>query len=68
MKSETETYSLPYVKLRASGNQLCEAGSSDPMLCDSLGGWDGGGGNPCTPMADLCWCMGETGACQVAQW
>ena len=57
-----ETCTLPYVKQRASGNSLCDAGSSDPELCHQLEEWDreGGGwevqegGNICIPVADSC--------------
>ena len=41
IKSSTETYTLPYVKQRSSGNLPYEAGSSNPVLCDNLEGWDG---------------------------
>ena len=40
-ESNTETYMLPYVKQRASGNLLYETGSSDLVLCDNLEGWEG---------------------------
>ena len=41
---------------------LCDAGSSNPVLCDNLEGWDevGGrrevqaGGDICMPVADSC--------------
>ena len=39
-----ETYRLPYVKQPASGNLLCDPGSSTLVLCDSLERWDGVGG------------------------
>ena len=63
-----ETYILPYVKQRASGNLLYEAENSNPVLCDNLEGWDGmggrrevqEGGDICIPMAGSCWCMAET--------
>ena len=66
-ESGIETYTLPYVKLIASGNLLYYAGSSKLVLCDSLEGWDrvGGGrevqegGDICILMADSCWCMAE---------
>ena len=43
-------------------NLLCGAGSSNPVLCDKLEGWDGAGGgreaqeggDMCIPMADSC--------------
>ena len=61
-KSSTETCTLPYVKQRAGGNLLCDAGSSNPVFCDNLEGWDeaGGrrevqaGGDICMPVADSC--------------
>ena len=34
-----ETYTVPYVKHIASGNLLCDSGSSNLMLCDNLEGW-----------------------------
>ena len=42
--SSLETYTLPYIKQIASGNLLYEAGSSNPVLCDNLEGWDSVGG------------------------
>ena len=44
----------------AGRNLLYDAGSSNPMLCDNLAGWDQvgggravqGGGDICIPMAD----------------
>ena len=49
----------------ASGNSLCDAGLSGPVLRDNLEGWDGGGGGReghvggdiHIPMADSCCCM-----------
>ena len=57
-----ETYTLPYVKQIASGNLLCDAGSSNLVLCDYLKGWDEVGSgrevqegvNVCMPMTDSC--------------
>ena len=57
-----ETYTVPFVKQRASGNLLCDSGNSNPVLCDNLEGWDGMGdgrevqeeGNICIPTADSC--------------
>ena len=40
----TETHTSRYVKQRASGNLLYEAGSSNSVLCDNLEKWDGVGG------------------------
>ena len=40
-KSSTETCTSPYVKERAGGTSLCDAGSSNPVLCDNLEGCDG---------------------------
>ena len=45
-ESSVETYTLPDIKQRASGNLLYEAGSSNPVLCDNLevgrgGKWEG---------------------------
>ena len=43
-----------------SGNVLCDAGSSNPALCDDVETWDGRwgevqeGGHMCIPMADSC--------------
>ena len=42
-------------KTDPSGNLLCDAGSSNLVLCDSLEGWEGGsGGDMCIPMAGSC--------------
>ena len=48
-------------------NLLCDAGSSNLALSDSLEGWDGvgdgrgfSGGDTCMPMADSCRYMAET--------
>ena len=57
-----ETYTLPYLKQRASGNLLYDVGSSNQGLCDNLEGWDGvesgrevlEGGDIYIPMADSC--------------
>ena len=43
-KSSIETHILPYIKQIASGNLLCDAESSNPVLCDNLEGLDGVGG------------------------
>ena len=61
-ESNTETYTLPYVKQVASGNFLYAAGSSNPVLCDNLEWWDGArggrevpeGGDIHIPMVDSC--------------
>ena len=42
-ESSIETYTPPYVKQRASGNLLCDTGSSDLVLCYNLEGWAGVG-------------------------
>lgn len=39
-ESSTETYILPHVKLIAGTNLLYDVGSSNPMLCEYLEGWD----------------------------
>ena len=57
-----ETYTLPYLKQRASGNFLYDVVSSNQALCDNLAGWDGvergrevlEGEDICIPMADSC--------------
>ena len=49
-----ETYTLPYVKQRASGKLPYDAGSSKPVFCDSLEGWEGEGGDRGMPVADSC--------------
>ena len=36
----TSKHTPAYVEERASGNLLCEAGRSKPVLCDDLEGWD----------------------------
>ena len=51
----------------ANGYLLYDAGSSNPVLCDNLEGWDGvrggrkaqEGGDICMPMADSCSYMAE---------
>jgi len=44
-KSNVKTnFTLPYVKQIASRNLLYDKGSSNPVLCDKLEKWDGGGG------------------------
>ena len=53
---------ITYVKQIASGNSLYDAGSSNPVLCDNLEGWDGVGGRRevqeggeiCLPVAGSC--------------
>ena len=37
-ESRTEAYTLPHVKQIASGNLLYDTGSSNPVLCDKVGG------------------------------
>ena len=49
----------------ASGDLLCDVGSSNLVLCGNLEGWDGvGGGRKAQeggdiylPVVDSCWCM-----------
>ena len=43
-ESSTETYKLLHVKKIARRNLLCDSGSSNQALCDSLEGWNGVGG------------------------
>ena len=43
-ENSIETCTLPYVKHVVSGNLLYDVGSSNPVLCDNLEGWDGEGG------------------------
>ena len=40
-KSNTETYTLQYVKQIASGNLVYDTGNPKPVLCDNLEGWEG---------------------------
>ena len=40
-KRSPEAYTLQSVKRIASRNLLCDAGNSNPVLCDNLQGWDG---------------------------
>ena len=40
-ESSVETHTLPYIKQIASGNLLYDTGSSNPVPCDYLEGWDG---------------------------
>ena len=50
-----ETCTLPCVKYIGSGNLLCDARSSNPMLCDKLEGWDGvRDGNEVQEGGDIC--------------
>ena len=50
------------MKYITNGNLLYDAGSSKPVLCDNLEGWDGvrggrkfqEGGDICMPMTDSC--------------
>ena len=50
------------MKYIPNGNLLYDAGSSNPVLCDNLEGWDGvrggrkaqEGGDTCMPMIDSC--------------
>ena len=61
-------HTLPYIKEIVDENLLYDVGSSNPVLCDYLEGWDGmgserefqEGGDVCMPMASLCWYMAET--------
>ena len=56
-----KTYTVPYVKQRASGNLLYDSGNSNG-LCNNLEEWDGVGGGGevqvggdiCIPVANLC--------------
>ena len=65
-ENSKETYTLPYVKQRASENLLCDTGSSASAL-GNLEGWDGEGdgrgvqegGDMCIPVADSNWCVAE---------
>ena len=67
-ESSIETYTLTCVKQTVNWKLLYNTGSSNPVLCDNLEGWDevGGrrevqaGGDICMPVADSCWCMAET--------
>ena len=61
--TNTETYTLPYVKQIASGNLLYDTGNSNPVSCDR----GVGGGREVqeaedirVPMADSHQCMAET--------
>ena len=40
-ESRIESYVLPYLKQIAGGNLLCDARSSNLVLCDNLEEWDG---------------------------
>ena len=59
-ESSKEIQTLPYLKQRASGGLLYDAGSSNQALCDDLDRWHGvesgkevlEGGDICIPMAD----------------
>ena len=46
----------------SSGNLLYDAGSSNPVLCDNLEGWEEGqqGEDIGIPMVDSCWCIART--------
>ena len=60
-ENSTQTYTLPYVKQIASGNVLCDTGSST-QCCDNLEGWDAvadgrwvqKGGDIFLPVGDSC--------------
>ena len=68
LKSNTEIYTLPYIKQIASGNLLYDPGSSNSLFCDNLEGWIGMGSGSmvqegediCVPMADSCLFTAET--------
>ena len=46
----------------ASGNFLYNTGSSHPVLCDNLEGWDGvGGGREISERGDICKPMTDSG-------
>jgi len=61
MERVTWKLTLPYVKLMANENLLCDSRNSKG-LCNNLKGWDGEGyekevqkgGDICIPMADSC--------------
>ena len=65
--SSIEIYTSSYVKLDSQWNLLCHTGSSNPVLCDNLGGWFGvGGGRQVQEgddiymlMTDSCWYISE---------
>ena len=69
-ESSIETYTWPYVKLHRQWRLLYDAGSSYPVLCNNLDGWDAvgdgmgvqEGGDIGIPMADSSWYMAETKA------
>ena len=42
-ENSTETYTLPYVKQRASASSVHEAERPKPVLWDNAEGWDGEG-------------------------
>ena len=45
----------------ACGNLLCDAGTSNPVLCDNLEGWDGvGGGKEVQEGGDVCIAMADS--------
>ena len=61
-ESSIETSTTTICKTDRHGNSLCDTGSSNPVLRESLEGWDGvghgrevqEGGDICIPMADSC--------------
>ena len=61
-KSNTETYTLPYIKQIVSGTLLYVARGSNPVLCDNREGWDSVGDarevqerrDICISVADSC--------------
>ena len=63
----TETYSLLYVKLDSQWEFAVWCKELNPVLCDSLEGWDGvgggrgaqEGGDICIAVADSFWCTAE---------
>ena len=57
-ESSTETHILPYIKLIAGRNLLYDVGSSNPVLCEYLEGWDElGGGSFKREGTHICLCL-----------
>ena len=60
LENSIETCILSYVKQIASPGSMYETGCSGLVHWDDPKGWDGEGGNTCTPIADSCECMAKT--------
>ena len=63
LKNSIETYTLPYVKQRASGSLIYDTGNPKPklVLCDNLEEWGGeDGGMGVQEVGDTCMLMANS--------